>query len=77
MHVDESALFPSMGEKLATPTATLTTTRATFDGLLLKTLDVGQAYQSGALKVEGDPSAIIAMMSALDQPEMTFNVVTP
>ena len=33
--------------------------------------------QSGALKFDGDPTAIGEMFAALDKPEMTFNVVTP
>jgi len=77
MHVGESVLFPSMGQLLDKPTATLTTTRATFDSLILQTLDIGAAIQSGAIKFDGDPTAIGAMFAALDKPEMTFNVVTP
>ncbi len=77
LHVGESVLFPSMGQTLDKPTATLTTTRATFDGLILQTIDIGEAIQSGALKFDGDPTAIGAMFQALDKPEMTFNVVTP
>lgn len=77
MHVGESVLFPSMGQLLDKPTATLTTTRQTFDSLILQTLDIGQAIQSGAMKFDGDPTAIGAMFVALDKPEMTFNVVTP
>ena len=77
MHVNDSALFPSMGEKLAAPTATLITTRATFDAMILQTLDVAQAIQAGDLKFEGDPSAIGAMFGALERADMIFNVVTP
>jgi len=77
MHVDESVLFPSMGQVLDNPTAKMITTRATFDGLILQTIDIGAAIQSGALKFEGDPSAIGAMFGALDKPGMMFNVVTP
>lgn len=77
MHVGESVLFPSVGQRLAAPTATLTTTRTTFDGLILQTIDIGEAVQSGALKFEGDPTVIAAMFGALDKPEMVFNVVTP
>ncbi|MFM1983121.1 MAG: hypothetical protein RJB22_1840 [Pseudomonadota bacterium] len=77
LHVGESTLFPSMGQKLDKPTAALITTRATFDGLLLQTIDVAAAFQSGALRFEGDPSAIAAMFGALDRPSMAFNVVTP
>lgn len=77
LHVGASVLFPSVGQKLDKPTATLTTTRATFDGLILQTTDIGEAIQSGALKFDGDPTVIGAMFGALDKPEMTFNIVTP
>ncbi|MFM7028627.1 MAG: alkyl sulfatase dimerization domain-containing protein, partial [Chakrabartia sp.] len=77
MHIGESVLFPSMGQKLDKPTASLITTRATFNDLLTQTLDIGAAIGSGALRFEGDPSVIAAMFGALDRPEMTFNIVTP
>jgi alkyl sulfatase BDS1-like metallo-beta-lactamase superfamily hydrolase len=77
LHVGPSVLFPSMGQKLDNPTASLITTRATFDGLILQTIDPIQAFQSGALRFEGDPSVIAAMFGALDKADMTFNVVTP
>ena len=77
LHVGESVLFPSMGQKLDKPDAALITTRATFNDLIMQTLDIGEAIQSGALRFEGDPSVIAAMFGALDKPSMAFNVVTP
>jgi alkyl sulfatase BDS1-like metallo-beta-lactamase superfamily hydrolase len=66
-----------MGQKLDAPTATLTTTRAVFDGLILQTVDIGAAMQSGDLQFAGDPSVIGALFGALDRPTMSFNIVTP
>jgi len=77
LHVGPSVLFPSMGQKLDAPTATLTTTRAVFDGMILQTVDIGAAMQSGDLQFAGDPSVIGALFGALDRPTMSFNIVTP
>ena len=64
LHVGESVLFPSMGQKLDAPTATLTTTRATFDGLILQTIDIGEARSRVgdrvALQGNLDPTALFA-----------------
>jgi alkyl sulfatase BDS1-like metallo-beta-lactamase superfamily hydrolase len=76
-HVGESVLFPRMGETLASPTATLTTTRAVFDAILVGQMKVPEALASGAFKISGDGSALAAMLLALDQAPGGFNVVTP
>jgi alkyl sulfatase BDS1-like metallo-beta-lactamase superfamily hydrolase len=76
-HVGESVLFPRMGETLAAPTATLTATRATFDEILIGQTQIPAAMASGALKISGDGSALLAMFQALDQATPGFNVVTP
>jgi alkyl sulfatase BDS1-like metallo-beta-lactamase superfamily hydrolase len=76
-HVDESVLFPRMNEKLANPTATLTTTRAAFDSILVGRTKIPDAVASGDLKISGDPSALIAMFQALETAPSAFNVVTP
>jgi alkyl sulfatase BDS1-like metallo-beta-lactamase superfamily hydrolase len=76
-HVDESVLFPRMGETLVNPTATLTTTRAAFDAVLVGQMKVPEAVASGVFKIGGDGSALAAMLLALDQAPGGFNVVTP
>ena len=76
-HVGESVLFPRMGETIARPTATLTTTRAAFDAILTRQTTIPQALAAGDLKISGDASALLAMFQALDQAAPVFNVVTP
>ena len=76
-HVGESVLFPRMGETLEAPTATLTTTRTTFDEILVGQTPIPAAMASGALKISGDGGALLAMFQALDQATPGFNVVTP
>jgi alkyl sulfatase BDS1-like metallo-beta-lactamase superfamily hydrolase len=77
LHMGEAVLFPRMGETLDKPAATLTTTRATFDALLLGQKQIPAALAAGELKVEGDPAALVALFQALDTPAPGFNVVTP
>jgi alkyl sulfatase BDS1-like metallo-beta-lactamase superfamily hydrolase len=76
-HVGEATLFPRMGETLANPTATLTTTRAAFDAVLIGQMKIGEAIASGAFKISGDAGALSNMFQALDAPTPGFNVVTP
>jgi alkyl sulfatase BDS1-like metallo-beta-lactamase superfamily hydrolase len=76
-HVGESVLFPRMDETLVSPTATLTTTRAVFDSVLVGQLKIPDAVATGEFKISGDASALVAMLQALDQATGGFNVVTP
>jgi alkyl sulfatase BDS1-like metallo-beta-lactamase superfamily hydrolase len=76
-HVGESVLFPRMDETLVSPTATLTTTRAVFDSVLVGQLKIPDAVATGEFKISGDTSALVAMLQALDQATGGFNVVTP
>jgi alkyl sulfatase BDS1-like metallo-beta-lactamase superfamily hydrolase len=77
LHIGESVLFPRMGEDIASPTATLTTTRAVFDSVLLGQTQIPAALASGEFKISGDGLALAAMLQALDQLSGGFNVVTP
>jgi alkyl sulfatase BDS1-like metallo-beta-lactamase superfamily hydrolase len=76
-HVGESVLFPRMNETVANPAATLTTTRATFDEILVGKTPIQAAMASGALSISGDGTALLAMFQSLDQVVPGFNVVTP
>ena len=49
LHFGASVLFPSMGQTLDAPTATPTTTRAVFDGMILQTVDIGAASPVGGV----------------------------
>ncbi|MEQ1547265.1 MAG: alkyl sulfatase dimerization domain-containing protein [Chakrabartia sp.] len=76
-HVGKDVLFPRVGETLANPTATLTTTRKVFDTLMVGLAHIPDAMAAGDLKVSGDAGALLAMMQSLEAPSPGFNVVTP
>ncbi len=58
--------------------ATVTTTRATLDAIVVRRTTPVEAVQSGALRIEGDPSRLAALFGMLDPaPALMFDVVTP
>lgn len=60
------------------PAATVTTTRAVLDSIILGKLKVPEALMSGALKIEGDPSRLAALFGMFDPPSvMMFDILTP
>jgi alkyl sulfatase BDS1-like metallo-beta-lactamase superfamily hydrolase len=61
-----------------TAAASITTTRATLDAVILGRIKLPDAMASGALKIDGDPSRLAALFGMLDQPgRMMFDVLTP
>ena len=67
-----------MGEQAGAPSASVTTTRATLDALVLRKTTAPEALQSGALQIEGDPSKFAQLFGMLDQPgSMMFDILTP
>jgi alkyl sulfatase BDS1-like metallo-beta-lactamase superfamily hydrolase len=59
-------------------TASITTTRATLDAMILGRVKVPEALASGALRIEGDGSRLAALFGMLDQPTgMMFDILTP
>jgi alkyl sulfatase BDS1-like metallo-beta-lactamase superfamily hydrolase len=58
--------------------ASITTTRATLDAIILGRVKVPEALASGALRIEGDGSRLAALFGMLDQPTgLMFDVLTP
>jgi alkyl sulfatase BDS1-like metallo-beta-lactamase superfamily hydrolase len=57
--------------------ATVTTTRATLDSVLLQEIDPIEAFSSGAIAVAGDGTALGTFLSLLDEPPADFPIVTP
>ena len=57
--------------------ATVTTTRATLDSVLLQEIDAIEAFSSGAIAVAGDGTALGTFLSLLDEPPADFPIVTP
>jgi alkyl sulfatase BDS1-like metallo-beta-lactamase superfamily hydrolase len=73
-----STLTHRLGDWSERAVATITTTRATLDALILGKFDIPQSLTSGALKVDGDPSRLVALFDMLDQPSaMMFDILTP
>jgi alkyl sulfatase BDS1-like metallo-beta-lactamase superfamily hydrolase len=67
-----------MGERAETAAASVTTSRATLDALVLRKTTAPEALMSGALKVEGDASKFAQLFGMLDQPGgLMFDVLTP
>jgi alkyl sulfatase BDS1-like metallo-beta-lactamase superfamily hydrolase len=67
-----------MGERLDTAAASVTTTRATLDALVLRQTTAPQALMSGALEVEGDAAKLALLFGMLDPPgSMMFDILTP
>jgi linear primary-alkylsulfatase len=57
--------------------AAVTTTRATLDAVLLGTVAVPKALQSGAIEIAGDPSPVVELFAMLDPPStMMFEILT-
>jgi alkyl sulfatase BDS1-like metallo-beta-lactamase superfamily hydrolase len=58
--------------------ASITTTRATLDAIILGRVKVPEALASGALRIEGDATRLAALFAMLDQPTgLMFDVLTP
>lgn len=67
-----------MGERAEKPAASVVTTRATLDALVLRKTTAPEALQSGALRIEGDLSKFAQLFGMLDQPGgMMFDILTP
>jgi alkyl sulfatase BDS1-like metallo-beta-lactamase superfamily hydrolase len=58
--------------------ASVTTTRATLDAVILGRVNMADALASGAIGIDGDPSRLAVLFGILDQPTgMMFDVLTP
>jgi alkyl sulfatase BDS1-like metallo-beta-lactamase superfamily hydrolase len=67
-----------LGEWSDTAAASITTTRATLDALVLGRTTVPDATSAGALTIEGDPSRLAALLAMLETPGgMMFDILTP
>jgi alkyl sulfatase BDS1-like metallo-beta-lactamase superfamily hydrolase len=58
--------------------ASVTTTRATLDAILLQKLKIPEALTSGVLRIEGDASRLAALFGMFDPPSsLMFDILTP
>ena len=67
-----------LGTSAGKPSASITTTRATLDGMILGRVKIPDALASGALSIEGDRSRLAALFAMFDQSSgLMFDVLTP
>ena len=58
--------------------ASITTTRATLDAVILGRTKIADALASGAIRIDGDGARLAALFAMLDQPSgLMFDVLTP
>ncbi|TAJ36707.1 MAG: MBL fold metallo-hydrolase [Reyranella sp.] len=67
-----------MGEWSAEAAASVTTTRATLDAVVLRRTTAQEAMMSGALRIDGDPSRFALLFAMLEEPTgFMFDILTP
>ena len=76
VELGKSVLIGRVGQPANNPTVTLTGPRQLMLALLFLKVPLAQLQQMG-LKVEGDPSAVAALQSALDPISPGFNIAEP
>ena len=57
--------------------ATLTTTRAVLDQVLLGEATMADKLAAGEATIEGNPAKLVEFLSLMDSFEFWFNIVTP
>ena len=73
-----STLSHRMGEWSGSAAASITTTRATLDAIVLRKTMPMDAIQAGALRIDGDLSSFATLFGLLEQPTgFMFDVLTP
>lgn len=67
-----------MGEWSAEAAASVTTTRATLEAVVLRKTTAQEAMMSGALRIDGDPSRFALLFAMLEEPAgFMFDILTP
>ena len=73
-----STLTYRFGSLAREATASITTTRATLDAIVLGRLKLPDARSSGALRIEGEEGQAASLLAMLDPPSpMMFDILTP
>jgi len=67
-----------LGECSDAAAASVTTTRNTLDAIVLGKIKAEEAMTAGTLRIEGDPSRLVALFAMLEQPGgIMFDILTP
>ncbi len=77
LRVRNASLSTVEGVIAADAQATIKTTRATLNSLILREIDPIEAFSSGAITVDGDPLALASFLGLLDDPGADFPIVLP
>jgi alkyl sulfatase BDS1-like metallo-beta-lactamase superfamily hydrolase len=77
LELSNSVLNNTKGRKLAAPQATLSLGRPAFFKMLLAGVPLPKLLEAGEAKLEGDPKALGAIFTNLDNFNPLFNIVTP
>jgi alkyl sulfatase BDS1-like metallo-beta-lactamase superfamily hydrolase len=73
-----STLSHRMGESASAADASVTTTRATMDAIVLRKTTIPDALASGALTIDGDVPRLGALFAMMEPPAaLMFEVLTP
>jgi len=73
-----STLTHRLAERSDRAAASVTTTRAALDSVILRKISVQDALASGAIKIEGDVAKLGSLFGMLEQPGgLMFDVLTP
>ncbi|WP_374687824.1 alkyl/aryl-sulfatase [Promineifilum sp.] len=75
--VENGVLNYSKGKQADRTDASLTTTRATLDRIVLGETTAAEALAAGEATIDGDPQKLVEFLSLLDTFEFWFNMVTP
>ena len=67
-----------LGERSDMANASVTTTRAVLDSIVLGKRAMQDAVKEGLVKTEGDPTRLAVLFAALDQPaNLMFDILAP
>jgi alkyl sulfatase BDS1-like metallo-beta-lactamase superfamily hydrolase len=73
-----STLSHRMGESASAPDASVTTTRATMDAIVLRKTTIPDALASGALTIDGEVPRLAALFGMMEPPAgPMFDILTP
>ena len=75
--VENGVLNHTKGKQAAQADATLTTTRATLDLILMGQASLPEKLAAGEAKIEGSQEKLVEFLSLMDNFEFWFNIVTP
>ncbi|EHM01295.1 hypothetical protein HMPREF9946_02032 [Acetobacteraceae bacterium AT-5844] len=74
--LENAAIHYSVGKSLNNADASIVTTRAAFNEVMLGTTPMEKLIVDGTAKITGDPRKLAELVSCLDSFDLWFNIVT-